>query len=139
MKKSTVISLTISVSMSVLAAGAAISAQDKYTLQVPNGLAFSEFRGYEDWTVVAISENGGKIAVIMGNPEMISAYKEGVPGNGKAFPMVRGWPRFIGFLKNKRRTAVNLWRQAPSMTLIYGEGRQRFADSGRLGMGRIRV
>jgi len=48
--------------------GRAISAQDKYTLQVPDGLAFSEFRGYEDWQVIAISENLGLIAVIMGNP-----------------------------------------------------------------------
>jgi hypothetical protein len=37
--------------------GRAISAQDKYTVQVPNGLAFSEFRGYEDWSVIALSEN----------------------------------------------------------------------------------
>jgi hypothetical protein len=66
MKKSTLISLGISVSIAVLAAGAAISAQDKYTLQVPNGLAFSEFRGYEDWPVIAISENEGLIAVIVG-------------------------------------------------------------------------
>jgi hypothetical protein len=44
------------------------SAQDKYTVEVQGGLAFSEFRGYEDWSVIAISENGGKIAVIMGNP-----------------------------------------------------------------------
>jgi hypothetical protein len=44
--------------------GRAISKQNKYTLQVPDGLAFSEFRGYEDWPVIAISENGGKIAVI---------------------------------------------------------------------------
>ena len=29
--------------------GRAISAQDKYTLQVPGGLAFSDFRGYEHW------------------------------------------------------------------------------------------
>ena len=65
MKKSTLISLSISVSI-VLAAGVAISAQDKYTLQVPNGLAFSEFRGYEDWPVIAISENEGLIAVIVG-------------------------------------------------------------------------
>jgi hypothetical protein len=28
-----------------------MSAQDKYTLKVPNGLAFSEFRGYEGWQV----------------------------------------------------------------------------------------
>jgi hypothetical protein len=66
--------------------GRAISAQDKYTLQVPGGLAFSEFRGYEDWSVIAISENGGVIAAILGNPAMIDAYKEGVPGNGKPFP-----------------------------------------------------
>ena len=66
--------------------GRAIFAQDKYTVKVPNGLAFSEFRGYEDWPVIAISENGGVIAVIVGNPVMIDAYKEGVPGNGKPFP-----------------------------------------------------
>ena len=40
MKKGTPISLVIAVSTAVLAAGVAISAQDKYTLQVPNGLAF---------------------------------------------------------------------------------------------------
>jgi hypothetical protein len=85
MKKSTLISLSISVSIEVLAAGVAISAQDKYTVQVPNGLAFSEFRGYEDWPVIAMSENGGKIAVIV-NPVMIDAYKQGVAGNGKPFP-----------------------------------------------------
>jgi hypothetical protein len=66
--------------------GKAISAQDKYTVQVPGGLAFSEFRGFENWAVIAISENGGKIAAIVGNPAMIDAYKKGVPGNGKPFP-----------------------------------------------------
>src|ERR1700756_415275 len=66
--------------------GSAISAQDKYTVQVPGGLAFAEFRGYEDWPVIAISENSGLIAVIMGNPVMIDAYKKGVPGNGEPFP-----------------------------------------------------
>jgi hypothetical protein len=86
MKKNTLIGLSISVSIAVLAAGVAISAQDKYTVQVPNGLGFSEFRGYEDWPVIATSASGGKIAVIVGNPVMIDAYKEGVPGNGKPFP-----------------------------------------------------
>ena len=37
--------------------GRAISAQDKYTVQVPGGLAFSEFRGYEGWQAVAISHD----------------------------------------------------------------------------------
>ena len=66
--------------------GRAISAPEKYTVQVPGGLAFSEFRGYEDWQVIAISENLGLIAVIMGNPVMIDAYKKGVSGNGEPFP-----------------------------------------------------
>jgi cytochrome P460 len=69
-----------------LLGGKAISAQDKYTVQVPNGLAFSEFRGYEDWNVVAVSQSGDLIEVIVANPAMIEAYKAGAPGNGKPFP-----------------------------------------------------
>jgi mono/diheme cytochrome c family protein len=64
----------------------ATSTQDKYTLKVPNGLAFSEFRGYESWPVISISHNGGAVAAILGNPVMIDAYKAGIPGNGKPFP-----------------------------------------------------
>ena len=30
-------------------AGAAISAQDRYTVAVPGGLSFAEFQGYEAW------------------------------------------------------------------------------------------
>ena len=67
-------------------AGIALAAQDRYTLQVPGGLAFSEFRGYEDWQIIAASHNGDKIAIILGNPVMIEAYKSGIPGNGKPFP-----------------------------------------------------
>jgi len=71
----------------VLAAvgGTAFSAQDRYTLQVPNGLAFSEFRGYEKWQVVAVSQSGELIEVILANPQMIDAYQAGIPGNGKPF------------------------------------------------------
>ena len=60
----------IAVVLAVLG-GRAISAQDKYTVQVPGGLAFSEFRGYEGWPVIAISENNGKITAIVGNSVMI--------------------------------------------------------------------
>jgi hypothetical protein len=69
-----------------LLGGRAISAQDKYTVQVPNGLAFSEFRGYEDWQTVSVSQTDGALAVILANPVMIDAYRSGVPGNGKPFP-----------------------------------------------------
>jgi hypothetical protein len=67
--------------------GAAIAAQDnKSTVQVPNGLAFAEFKGYEDWPVVAVSQTGETIEVIVGNPAVIEAYRSGIPGNGKPFP-----------------------------------------------------
>ena len=65
---------------------ATISTQDKYALKIPNGLAFSEFMGYESWQVIAISHNGNALAAILGNPVMIDAYKAGIPGNGKPFP-----------------------------------------------------
>src|SRR5262249_29962827 len=64
----------------------AFSAQDKYTLQVPNGLAFSDFKGYEDWQVVAVSQTEDLLKVMVANPTMIDAYRAGVPGNGQAFP-----------------------------------------------------
>ena len=80
--------LTIPIIMGVLAfvGGWAIAAQDKYTVKVPNGLSFSEFRGYEAWQAVAISQDGNLIAAILANPVMIKAYLAGVPGNGKPFP-----------------------------------------------------
>ena len=78
---------TASASTAVPSQGqAATSTQDKYALKIPNGLAFSEFRGYEGWPVIAISHNGDKLAAILGNPEMINAFKSGFPGNGKPFP-----------------------------------------------------
>jgi len=66
----------------------AMAAQDKYTVKVPNGLAFSEFRGYEDWQVVGPSQPDAAnvIRVILANPVMMKAYREGIPANGKPFP-----------------------------------------------------
>jgi hypothetical protein len=66
--------------------GISLAAQDKYTVQVPDGLAFSEFRGYEDWQTVGVSQTGDLIEVILANPLMIDAYRAGAPDNGKAFP-----------------------------------------------------
>ena len=82
---SKVVIAVVTTALGVLGAKA-ISGPDKYNVKVPGGLAFSEFRGYEDWPVIAISENGGVIAAILGNPAMIRAYKSGIPGNGKPFP-----------------------------------------------------
>ena len=64
----------------------ATSAQDKYTVKVPGGLAFSEFKGYESWEFVSLSQSDSIVAAILANPVMIEAYKKGIPGNGKPFP-----------------------------------------------------
>ena len=79
---------SVTVLLAVLAAGVAISAQDKYTLKLPNGLSFSEFRGYENWEVVSVSQiaEPETLKVEVANPTMIEAYRSGIPGNGKPFP-----------------------------------------------------
>src|SRR5580704_1568741 len=51
-----------------------LAAQDKYTLQLPNGLPFSEFRGYEDWQVVSVSQTDELLKAMVANPVMIAAY-----------------------------------------------------------------
>jgi hypothetical protein len=79
--------LTIGISVWVAAlSGLVISAQDKYTVKVPGGIAFSDFRGYEGWQAIAMSRSGQAVAIIFGNPAMIDAYRAGIPGNGKPFP-----------------------------------------------------
>jgi len=64
----------------------ASSAQDKYTVKVPGGLAFSDFRGYESWQAIGMSRNEKVVAVILGNPVMVRAFQTGIPGNGKPVP-----------------------------------------------------
>jgi len=62
------------------------NSQDKYSVRVPGGLSFSEFKGYEGWSVIAVSQNGPNISAILGNPTVIQAFKTGTPGNGAPFP-----------------------------------------------------
>ncbi len=65
---------------------AAVYAQDKYSLKSPGGIAFSDFKGYEDWAVVSSARTDEVLKVIVANPAMINAYKAGIPGNGQVFP-----------------------------------------------------
>jgi hypothetical protein len=80
--------LTIGMASVVFAivSGLVIAAQDKYSVKVPGGLAFSEFRGYEGWQTISISHNPKLVGVIVGNPVMIDAYRAGIPANGKPVP-----------------------------------------------------
>jgi len=65
---------------------ATVYSQEKYSLKSPDGIAFSDFRGYEGWAVVSSARTDEVLKVIVANPTMIKAFKAGVPGNGKAFP-----------------------------------------------------
>jgi len=64
----------------------ALYAQDKYAVKSPSGIAFSDFRGYEDWSVVSSSRTDDRLKVIVANPTMINAYKAGIPASGQPFP-----------------------------------------------------
>jgi len=132
--KSMLIGVGMAAALAVLAASAAISAQDKYTLKVPGGLAFSEFRGYEEWQTISLSHSGEMLAVILGNPAMIDAYQAGIPGNGKPFPDGAKMAK-IHWKAKKNETA-------PGQPLVAGDlhdvdfmvkDSKRFADSGGWG------
>ena len=79
---------TIAIAMAALAVlgGTAVCAQEKYSLTTPSGVAFSDFKGYEDWAVASSARTDELLKVIVANPAMIAAYKAGVPGNGQPFP-----------------------------------------------------
>jgi hypothetical protein len=80
--------LTIAITTTVLTVlgAAAICARgqnnDKYSLKSPSGIAFSDFRGYEDWSVVSSARTDEILRVIVANPKMIKAFKAGIPVNG---------------------------------------------------------
>ena len=72
--------------LAVLLVTVAVAAKDRFTVVAANGIAFSEFRGYDTWQPVAPSRADDGLKVIVANPVMINAYREGAPGNGKHFP-----------------------------------------------------
>ena len=67
------------------AAVTAAEKDDKYALKSPGGIAFADFKGYEDWATISTAKTD-VLKVIAGNPAIIKAFKSGVPGNGQPFP-----------------------------------------------------
>jgi hypothetical protein len=81
--------VTAVAALAILAATAVyaqVQDKDKYSLKSPSGIAFSDFRGYEDWAVASSARQDDILKVIVANPTMITAYKAGVPVNGQPFP-----------------------------------------------------
>lgn len=69
----------------VVFAHVADAQQDRYALTLGK-LSFGDFRGYENWKVVAVSRTPKQLKVIVANDAMINAYKQGLPAVGKTFP-----------------------------------------------------
>ena len=65
--------------------GMAFAAQDRYTLKLGK-LSFGDFRGYENWQDVAVSQTETLLKVIVANDVMMKAYRQGLPADGKLFP-----------------------------------------------------
>jgi Cytochrome P460 len=131
--------VSLAVSVLALLGVRAVTAQDtgeaKYSVKVPNGLAFSEFRGYEAWQTVAISHNEKLMAVILANPVMIKAYQSGIPGNGKPFPDGSKMAK-IHWNPKKQEAFPNTMVPASLHDVDFMvKDSKRFADSGGWGWG----
>ena len=86
MKRKSKLAIAKAAAVLAVLGGTAVYAQDKSSLKSPSGIAFSDFRGYEDWAVVSSARTDEVLKVIVANPTMINAYKAGIPGNGQPFP-----------------------------------------------------
>jgi hypothetical protein len=126
-------SLAFAADRSKSSAATATPAKDKYTVGVPGGLAFSEFKGFESWEAISVSANEKAVAVIVGNPTMIAAYKSGFPANGKPAPDGARMAK-IHWAPGKNQffpTAVVPGRQQNVDFMV--KDSKRFADSGGWG------
>jgi hypothetical protein len=107
---------------------------DKYSLKSPSGIAFSDFKGYEDWADVSSARTDEILKVIVANPTMINAFKAGVPGSGQSFPdgsmiVKLQW-------KHKKSTEAPFVVEVPdvfSQAFVMEKDSKRFSKSGGWG------
>jgi hypothetical protein len=108
--------------------------EDKYTLKSPSGIAFSDFRGYEDWSVVSSARTDEILKVIVANPKMIQAFKAGVPSGGQLFA---DGSRIVKLQwKLKKSTEAPFVVEVPdvfSQAFVMEKDSKRFAKSGGWG------
>ena len=120
--------------------GVAISAQDRYTVKLPNGIAFSDWRGYGDWQLISSSKTDDRMKVILGNPTIIAAFKSGIPGNGKPFP--EGSKIAKVQWKPKKSTEAPFAVDVPDTLadlFFHGEGQQAISGDRRMGIRPVRL
>ena len=116
--------------------GTALYAQEKYSLKTPDGVEFSDFKGYEDWSVVSSARTDEVLKVIVANPTMIEAYKAGIPGNGKPFPEGSKIAKLQW--KPKKSTEATFAVDVPDVftqAFVIEKDSKRFPNSGGWGYG----
>ena len=63
----------------------AIAAQDRHTLKLGK-LSFGDFKGYENWKNIAVSQTETLLKVILANDVMMAAYRKAFPPTASFFP-----------------------------------------------------
>jgi hypothetical protein len=96
-------------------------------------LAFAEFKGYETWEVVAVSNNQKTVAVILANPVMIAAYKAGIPANGKPVPRRRQDGQGPLDSEEERVLPGHDDSRRPARRRLHGQGQQALRKDGGWG------
>jgi hypothetical protein len=130
--------LTIAIAAAVLTGlggtAALAQGQDKYALKSPSGIAFSDFKGYEDWAVISSARTDKELKVILGNPIMIKAYKAGFPGNGKPFPEGSKTAKLQWTFKKNTEAPFDVdVPNAPTQAFLMEKDTKRFPNSGGWG------
>lgn len=123
----------LAASLAFAADTAAPSPKDKYSVKVPGGLSFSEFKGFENWEAISVSANEKAVAVILGNPTMIAAFKSGFPANGKPAPEGARMAK-IHWAPGKNQFFPNATVPGTQQNIdLMVKDSKRFADSGGWG------
>ena len=126
------------VAVTFAALGAAVvyaqAPDDKYSLVSPGGVAFSDFKGYEDWSMISSARTDKELKVILGNPTMIKAFKAGVPGNGQPFPEGSKAAKLQwSFKKSTEATFAVDVPDAPTQAFFMEKDSKRFSKTGGWG------
>jgi hypothetical protein len=76
------------------ALGAAVYAQDKfdkYSLKSPDGIAFADFRGYEDWAVISTARTDEELKVIVATRRSSMLSKPAPPATASLSRKAQRW------------------------------------------------
>lgn len=136
MKRKSILKI-VSVAALLAGLGAVVHAEDKfdkYSLKSPDGVALSDFKGYEDWAVVSSARTDEVLKVIVANAAMIKAYKSGAPGNGHSFPEGSKIAKLQwSFKKSTDAPFVVDVPDAPTQVFLMEKDSKRFPNTGGWG------